>query len=71
MISRDARPLLTVDDLARLLGISPKAVYHRRHRQALPPAIVLGRSLRWKTQAIESWIADQTEPAHDQKRGRR
>ena len=60
-------PLLTITDLARLLGLTVKAVYARRARAgALPPATVIGRTLRWKASDIEDWLAKQTEPAHDQ-----
>jgi excisionase family DNA binding protein len=58
-------PLLTINDLARLLGLSPKAIYNRRHRGELPRAIVLGHSLRWRPEDVEQWIAQQTEPEPD------
>lgn len=57
-------PLLTVTDLARLLGITPKALYNRRHRKgALPPVLLLGqRTLRWRADDVERWLVDQSEP---------
>ena len=66
-------PLLTVDDLARLLGVTPKAVYNRRHRGLLPRAIILGHSLRWRAADVEAWLSEQIEPEQtrpdDEKRG--
>lgn len=60
----DRPVLLDVDDLARMLGLTRRAVYNRRHRRhggSLPPATLLGRSLRWRLSDVERWLADQTE----------
>jgi predicted DNA-binding transcriptional regulator AlpA len=55
-------PLLTVADLARLLGLTPRGIYNRRHRRgALPPATPLGRTLRWRADDVERWLAAQSE----------
>ena len=63
--SLSGRPtrLLTTSELAELLGITVEAVYSRRQRGggSLPPALRLGRSLRWRTADVETWLSDQTE----------
>ena len=53
--------LLTAKDLARILRYSELSVYNlastRPH--SLPPAIRLGRNLRWHPQTVDSWIAQK------------
>jgi len=56
------QPLWTVDDLAVALRITPSGVYRRRSLgQPLPPAIVIGRLLRWTPEAVWAWIDDHGE----------
>jgi excisionase family DNA binding protein len=40
--------LLTVPQVARLLGMTPKAIYHRAERGQLPGVVRVGRSLRFR-----------------------
>ena len=40
--------LLTVRQVARLLGMTPKAIYHRAERGQLPGVVRVGRSLRFR-----------------------
>ncbi len=40
--------LLTVPQVARLLGMSAKAIYHRAERGQLPGMVRVGRSLRFR-----------------------
>ena len=55
--------LLDITDLSRLLGLTEKAIYNRRHREgALPPAIKLGTTtLRWHPADVEAWLAERRE----------
>lgn len=53
--------LLTVEDVARILRIPVKTVYAWRTRKYGPPAIGVGRHLRYSPTALEAWIASQTE----------
>lgn len=39
---------LTVRQVAQLLGMTPKAVYHRAERGQLPGKFYVGRSLRFR-----------------------
>lgn len=51
-------PLLTAKDLAKILRYTELSIYNlastRPH--SLPPAVRLGRSLRWHPKVVESWI---------------
>ena len=53
--------LLSVAELAQVLGITPKAVYCRLHegRQSVPaPLFIPGSSsLRWRQSDVEVWLA--------------
>ena len=53
--------LLTVAELARVLGVTPKAVYCRLYerRQSIPSPVSLPgcSSLRWRQSDVEAWLA--------------
>jgi len=51
--------LMTVDQVAALLGMSEKAIYNRVSRRAIP-YIKLGGSLRFRRSDIERWIKENT-----------
>lgn len=48
--------LLDLDDMCRLFGLTPEAVYNRRHRRDFPPAVKVGASLRWILRDVEDWL---------------
>jgi excisionase family DNA binding protein len=54
-----AEPLLTADQVSRLLGIPRSSVYEyaRRARDPLP-AVRIGRHVRFHRSALERWLAD-------------
>jgi predicted DNA-binding transcriptional regulator AlpA len=54
-------PLLTITDLATVLGTTRKGIYHRRSRGQLPPAIRIGRRVLWRPGDVEAWIASRLE----------
>jgi excisionase family DNA binding protein len=56
--------LLIADDVAGLLGVSPAFVYALVRRGDLPAVRVGGRYVRFRSQAVEEWIA-----AHETSRG--
>ncbi len=58
-----AQPLLTRPELAERLNISLNTLDKLRMRGALPPAVKVGGSVRWRPEAVEHWIAEQAEPA--------
>lgn len=53
--------LLTLDDLAQLLGRSPDTIKKdmRRNPDAVPPRLVLPhtRLLRWRACDVDAWLA--------------
>jgi len=53
--------LLTAKDLAKILCYTEASVYNlaSTHPLSLPPAIRLGRNLRWHPQTVNSWIAQK------------
>lgn len=57
-------PLLTITDVARLLGRSPQTLKRdlRRNPMAVPPRVELPgtRLLRWREADVERWVARHT-----------
>ena len=52
--------LLSVDDVAELLGVTKQRIYVWRHEGKGPPAIQLeGRLLRFDPIDVDRWIAEQ------------
>lgn len=49
--------LLTPDDLASVLGIPKRTLYHWRYEDEGPPAIRVGRHLRYRRSEFEAWLA--------------
>lgn len=47
-----------VDQLAVLLGISPRSVYRLADRKAMPESLRLGALRRWRRSEVERWIAE-------------
>ena len=56
-----AADLLTVRDIAQLLGVSPGTIRRWRREGKLPPAVEIGGVVRWRADAIGAWIADREE----------
>jgi predicted DNA-binding transcriptional regulator AlpA len=59
------KPLLTIDDLATVLGMTPGAIRTARYRNpdAMPPAVKLGNSLRWDPTDVAAFIESRKETA--------
>lgn len=58
----NAAPLLNAAQLAELLGISKASVYRRRSLgEPLPPAVIIGASIRWERHIVARWVAAQRE----------
>jgi predicted DNA-binding transcriptional regulator AlpA len=53
--SRRKRLFLSVEDLAARWGVKPTVVYKLRYSHQAPPAIRVGRELRWNLRDVESW----------------
>lgn len=54
--------LLDAGEVAAVLGLTGKrAVYNRRHRGTLPPAIKVGSSVRWRADTLDAWLDAQAD----------
>ena len=56
MPSQQAALLLTVKEVAHLLGLGQRTVWRLSSIGELPPPIRIGRSRRWRRQAIEEYV---------------
>lgn len=56
--------LMTVRELAELMGWSEHTVYQRRYRRdSLPPSIKLpNASVRFRREDVEQWLEEHLEP---------
>lgn len=58
------QPLLTVTEVAELLSVPVKTMYAWRYHGDGPPAIKVGRHLRYRPDDVEAWLDQQAaEPA--------
>ena len=48
--------LLSIDQVARLLGVDTRTVRRWRRTDKIPPAISVNGQLRWRLQAISEWV---------------
>lgn len=66
-------PLLTLDDLAALLGRSPDTIKKdmRRNPAAVPPRLILPqtRLLRWRPADVERWLESFAEASSSEIEG--
>ena len=59
-MSNDKR-LANVVELATYLGVPVKTLYAWRYKRKGPPALRVGRHLRYRWSDIDRWVADQLE----------
>jgi len=57
------RPLMTAEDLAEHLVVPIATLYAWRSRGQGPPAIKVGRWLRYRRSDVEAWLTKQSEVA--------
>ena len=62
--SRDTKqavrqPLLSVKEVAELLQVSARTIYDWRYQGLGPPAIMIGRLVRYEPNEIDRWLASQ------------
>jgi len=60
--------LLTVRQLAELLQVPPKTIYTWRYKGIGPPAIPIGRYLRFRAEDVAAWIHSRADVAADHHR---
>jgi predicted DNA-binding transcriptional regulator AlpA len=51
--------------LAVKLNTSESAIYQKRHRGELPPAIKIDSRVLWVEEEVDEWIASHRERRHD------
>lgn len=57
--ARHAERLLSVQDLARYLGVPVKTIYTWRHRNTGPKGFRVGKHLRFRWDDVQVWVADR------------
>jgi excisionase family DNA binding protein len=50
------------EDLADLLGVPVQTVYRWNYVGSGPPVIRVGRFVRYRRSAVDSWLESRTEP---------
>lgn len=54
--------LLTVRDLAKLMGWAEATVYQRRYRgDSLPRSITVGQAIRFRRDDVEAWLEEHAD----------
>lgn len=54
-------PLLTPTQVAERLNVSRRVLYHWRDRGGGPPSFRVGAAVRYRTSAVEGWLAAQEQ----------
>jgi excisionase family DNA binding protein len=57
------KPLLTVEQVADLLAVPVQTIYRWRYRGEGPPAIRVGKYLRYNPDALARWIDGRNSDA--------
>lgn len=59
----ELRPLFDIDGLAAYLNVPKETIYRWRRTRFGPPAVKLGKYLRWRPEDVDAWITDQQQAA--------
>ena len=54
----DACVLLTVEQVAKLLQVSPRSVWRLRSAGEIPEPVKIGGTVRWIADELRHWIAN-------------
>ncbi|MHB8510867.1 MAG: helix-turn-helix domain-containing protein [Actinomycetota bacterium] len=49
--------LISVEELAEFLKVPVKTIYSWRHRKAGPPALRVGKHLRFRMNEVQKWLS--------------
>lgn len=66
----DLDPVLTVDELARLLRVNRKTVYEAFQRGEIPGGRRIGRAIRFARAVVLAWLAQGDPPPRPRPRPR-
>jgi excisionase family DNA binding protein len=58
-----ANSLLTIAELASLLKVPKSTIYGWRHQRRTPPAIKIGRHVRFRLSEVQDWLANNEDDA--------
>jgi len=58
-------PTYSMADFAQLLQVTKHTIWQMRRRGELPPAIRVGRYLRWRPEVVEQYLRDAEKPANE------
>jgi excisionase family DNA binding protein len=64
-------PLLSIEDLARYLGVPVATIYDWRVDGKGPRAIKIGRYVKFTLSDVQAWLAERREPIPGGAAGRR
>lgn len=56
-------PLWTIKDIAKYLAVSERTIERARNRGDLPPAVRIGRAVRYEASVVVAWALDTKEAA--------
>ena len=63
MTLNTAERLMTVTELAEMLSVPVTTLYGWRSRGEGPPGYRIGRHVRYRREAIETWLASRADQA--------
>lgn len=58
-IAEIAGPLLTVKQVAEMLGVTTSTVWRWRDKMEIPQPIMVGATLRWRRSDLEKWLSEK------------
>ena len=64
-MSDDIERLLTINELATMLGIPVDTLYGWRHRGEGPQGYRIGRHVRYRRAVVETWLASRLDARSD------
>ncbi|WP_394276433.1 helix-turn-helix transcriptional regulator [Luteococcus sp.] len=63
MSATTIEPLLTIEDLARLLGVPVPTIYAWRYRGEGPRGYKVGRHVRFRLAEVNAWLEGRADVA--------
>jgi predicted DNA-binding transcriptional regulator AlpA len=68
-MERGTKELLTVKEVAAIMGISPRTVWEQSSCGAIPKPIKIGPKItRWHRQTLEKWLQEKVDFAERERR---
>jgi len=68
-MNRGVTEIMTVNEVAAMLGISPRTVWEQSSCGAMPKPIKIGRKItRWHRQTLEKWLEEKVEIAERERK---